>query len=526
MSYMVLEKYPLYRYRSGDGHIHVLCLGSGVFVRRMILSLISCGQLSGSRLYIHVVSAEPEEHLQAHLRSAAPALALYSNPGAPAGREYVTFSYHRVRDVLDETVCQEVLARHADCRYILVSLGSNRSNIDAARLYAARLAMLPDGPDRQTVLNYYCSEDAANNIYAGLDRQSLPKWLEVDAFGANLSAYSDVIRTLGLRSLKLAHLYNKLDDPRISLAESARQLATDEYSQRSSCAAALHLKYKLASVGINPAPSTTRRAIIGAYQKVLSGSRFGTLLELEHRRWMMYMIADGYRAPTTVQLERYGFERVDNSFNAAWKCKSKRLHPCLVPCDADSIRLQNDDWTACATAKAIEDSAFDPLDKISLTLHMLARKKCCRILESGDIARLFQQIAARLANARLDAEEDPQRSVDAIPFDALGAALNKVRSSILLETEKLHYTDDCGQLQELLELFGKWDINIEAEITALRQTLSVFTEYTARRDYKKPDETAENEEKKPAKRTTAKKTAAKKTSTKKTTTRKTKKEEA
>ena len=44
--------------------------------------------------------------------------------------------------------------------------------------------------------------------------------------------------------------------------------------------------------------------------------------------------------------------------------------------------------------------------------------------------------------------------------------------------------------------------------------------------YKKPDETAENEEKKPAKRTTAKKTAAKKTSTKKTTTRKTKKEEA
>ena len=485
MSYMVLEKYPLYQYRSTDGQIHVLCLGSGVFVRRMILSLISCGQMANSHLYIHVVSAEPEEQLQRYLQTAAPTLARYSNPRAVPGEEYVTFRYHRVSDVLEESVCREVLETHCDCRYILVSLGSNRSNLDAARMYARQLAQLPNPTGKPTVLNYYCSEDAANNIHALLDRQTLPKWLEVDAFGNNLSAYSKVIRTLGLRTLKVAHLYHKLSNPRISLAESARKLTADAYSQRSSCAAALHLKYKLASVGINPAPTTTHRSIISGYRKVLSGKQFGVLLELEHRRWMMYMIADGYRAPTLAQLEYHGFEMVDGTFNDTWKCKSKGLHPCLVPCGTQGIRLKNEDWTACSTAKAIEASDFDPLDKASLTLHMLSKKKCRQILAKGAIAGCFNGIAARLEDIQADAD----RSTAGIPFHSLRSALNKVSDSICLETERLNYTGDAGQLGELQNLFETWGINISGEILALRQLLSVFVEYAARKDYKKPDET-------------------------------------
>lgn len=488
MSYMVLEKYPLYRYRSSDGNIHVLCLGSGVFVRRMILSLISCGQMIGSHLYIHVVSDEREETLRKYLHTAAPLLELYSNPKAPKDQEYVTFSYQQVSDVLDEAACRAVLDRHADCRYILVSLGSNRSNIDAARMYAMQLARVPEPADRQTVLNYYCSEDAANNFFELLDPDTLPKWLEVNAFGNNIAAYSQVIRTLGLRTLKLSHLYNKLSNPRISLAESARKLSADKYAQRSSCAAALHLKYKLASAGINLSPTTTRRSIISAYQKVLSDRRFGLQMELEHRRWMMYMIADGYRLPTTTQLDRYGFEMVDEKFNKHWRCNDKYLHPCLVPCDPVGVVLKSGDWERYATVKAVDESGFDPLDKVSLKLHIRSGKKCRRILEDGKIAAAFSQIGKKLSYAQADLEEDPDRSADAVPFQALRDALNKVRGSICLEAEKLNYTGDQGRLGELLNLFAAWDINISGEITQLRQNLSVFVDYALRRDYKKPDE--------------------------------------
>ena len=489
MSYMVLEKYPLYQYRSGDGHVHVLCLGSGIFVRRMILSLISCGQMVNSRLFIHVVSAEPEENLRQFLNSTAPALVHYSNLAASPENEYVTFSYHRVSDVLEESVCQEVLERHPDCRFVLVSLGSNRSNIDAARLYALRLSRQPNPGSRKTVLSYYCSEDAANNISAVLDLDTLPKWLEVDAFGNNISAYSKTIRTLGLRTLKLAHLYHKLSNPRISLAESARLLTADKYEQRSSCAAAMHLKYKLDGAGINPSPKTTHRSIIAGYQKALADHRHGVLLELEHRRWMMYMIADGYQAPTPAQLERYGFEMVNGQFNDAWKCQSKLLHPCLVPCGTAGVTLKSEDWTDFATTRKIEASGFDPLDKVSLMLHMRSGKKCRRILEEGTIDDYFRKISRRLSYAQVDAEEDQDRSAAAIPFQTMRETLKKVRDNICMDVESLNFTGDQGQLAELLNLFSGWDINISGEIDGLRQTLRIFEEYAACRDYKDPDDT-------------------------------------
>lgn len=489
MSYMVLEKHPLYLYRGDDGNFHVLCLGSGVFVHRMILSLISCGQMAGSKLFIHIVSDEPEENLKKHLHTAAPMLEHYSNPKAEKDCEYVTFSYDRVSSVLDKTVCCDVLERYPDCRYILVSLGSNSSNIEAAQLYATQLAQIPNPSAKQTVINYYCSEDAANNICSFLDQQSLPKWLEVEAFGNNLSAYSKVIRTLGLRTLRVAHLYNKLDNPCISLAETAQQLTSDEYSQRSSCAAALHLKYKLASMGINPAPTTTRKSIIGAYQKYLSGKQYGILVELEHRRWMMYMIADGYQKPSPTQLDCYGFEYVDDHFNNAWKCKIKRLHPCLVPCGTGNSRLTNEDWNNCSTLKKIKESKFDPLDQVSLTLHLMAGKKCRDILEYRTIHECFRRISLRLNSVQADAEADPECDAAKIPFQALKNALNKVRENICRDAETLNYTGDHGQFSELSSLFGNWGMDISGLITSLRNILSVFIEYTARKDYKRPDET-------------------------------------
>lgn len=487
VSYMVLEKYPLYQYKGADGNIHVLCLGSGVFVKRMILSLLSCGQMADSRLHIHVVSDEREENLTSYLRAAAPALEQYSNLVQRVAEEYVTFSYDQVSDVLDHETCREILARYPDAHYFLVSLGSNAANVRAAGLYAGVLAEGSANGGRRTVINYYCSEDAANNIYAVADKADFPAWLEVDAFGDSLSSYSKTVRTLGLRTLKLAHLYNKLGNPNISLPETARQLSADAYGQRSSCASALHLKYKLASVGINPAPSTNKRAIIAAYQKAL-GTSMGKLLELEHRRWMMYMIADGYRAPDEDELEQFGYEMVDGKFNAAWKCLAKGFHPCLVPCSTAGISLKPEDWQTYASEKKIAASAFDPLDKVSLMLHYMAGKKCRRILEDDTIQGYFRRIANRLAYAREEAEEEGE-DFTAQPFDTARQLLDQTRDTLCLAAEKLVYTGDEGLLHRLQHTFSNLGINISGEIEGLRQVLSVFAEYASCKDYKAPDYT-------------------------------------
>lgn len=488
MSYMVLEKYPLYQYKGSDGNIHVLCLGSGKFVKRMILSLISCGQMTGCRLYIHVVSKEPEAVLREELLSAAPMLKDHSNLAGPVQAEYVTFSHECVSDVLDPRTCGRILESHRDCYYFLISLGSNSTNLQAVRLYARTLAERPNPTAQQTILNYYCSEDAANNIHAFSGREELPQWLKADAFGMNLSTYSKTIRTLGLRTIRLAHMYNKLADPNISLEESARNLAGREYDQRSSCAAALHLKYKLASIGIDPAAGTGNRPVVSAYRKFLQGNNIGALLELEHRRWMMYMIADGFRLPSEDELKRCGFEMVDGAFNDAWKCKKRKLHPCLVPCSSAGTVLKPRDFQNHTTPAQIKAAPFDALDKTSLTLHMLSGKKCRGILRRGTLEGYFISIANRLADARSgirDDFEDPALSPQ--PYDGAGRLLRKAQESICTAARTLRYRTDHGLLAELEHTFDRCGINISGEIEGLRRTLAVFREYASVKDYKEPD---------------------------------------
>ena len=488
MSYMVLEKYPLYQYKGSDGNIHVLCLGSGKFVKRMILSLISCGQMIDSHLYIHVVSNEREDLFKEYLMSAAPMLKDYSNLVGPAKAEYVTFSYEYVSDVLDLQTCRRIPQNYANSYYFLISLGSNSTNLQAVRLYAQALTERPNPRGQQTILNYYCSEDAANNIHVIEDWETLPKWLKADAFGINLSSYSKTIRTLGLRTIKLAHMYNKLEDPNISLEKSARNLAGKEYDQRSSCAAALHLKYKLASIGISPTPSTNKRSIVSAYQRFLQGNNIGSLLELEHRRWMMYMIADGFRRPSEDELKRYGFEMVDGEFNDAWKCKKKKLHHCLVPCSNAGMVLKPKDFQKYTTPTEIKAASFDELDKVSLTVHAMAEAKCRSILRRSIIEVHFSSIANLLNDAQSwiwNSQGETQTS--AMAYDAARKLLRKVQDSICTAARTLQYKTDHGMLAELEYTFDRCGVNISGEIEALRQALAIFKEYASEKDYKEPD---------------------------------------
>jgi hypothetical protein len=481
---MVLEKHPLFKYKCSDGNIHVLCLGSGVFVRRTILSLISCGQMIGSQLFIHVVSDKPEQELTEYLCATAPELELYSNLTGKAQVEYVTFSYDQVSDVTQPQVCAEVLQRYPEARYFLISLGSNSANARAARVYAQTLAETPDPKPRKAILNYYCSEDAANTACSVVLECTLPEWIEISAFGNNLSSYSKTIRTLGLRTLKVAHLYEKLYDPNISLPETARRLSTSQYNQRSSCAAALHLKYKLASIGINPAQSTNTRLVIAAYEKFLRSGKIGKLLELEHRRWMMYMISDGYRLPTLAQLQRYGFETVADRFNAAWKCVAKKLHPCLVPCSSDGITLETENFHTYTDFDQIDASGFDPLDQTSLRLHLLAKKKCQRIAHSEIVEGYFRAILSRLEEVKEEMLSAPD---SALLYSRLSTMLKATRDDICVAVQSLNYRSDNDRLAELLRTFDQYGINISDEIGNLRKCLSIFVEYSACKDYKAPD---------------------------------------
>ena len=487
MSYLVLEKHPLYRYKSADGDIHVLCLGSGVFVKRMILSLISCGQIIGSQLHIHTVSNEPQEAFRKTLLETAPALTGLSNICGDNSVAYVTFHYERVEDVLDQKTCLEIVRTHKNAHYILISLGKNRLNAEAASLYAQQLSASGHEPDRKTIINYYSAEDAAKYSMLESLTAHLPGWLEIDAFEDDLASYTAVQHELGMRTIRLAHMYNKISNPRISLAETERDIAENEYNQKSSCASALHLKYKLAGIGIDP--ESGKENVIPKYIAALQGNRYGLLLQNEHNRWMMNLVSEGYRKPTLAELRRFGFEIVGDKFNDAWKSKDLKLHPCLVPCGEDGLKLSSSHWDMFDTEDKIAAAPFDELDKVSLLLHMLSGEKC-RFYRS-DIEQNFKRIRDRLdvAFSKCSERSDPAAEDAAMvyPTEQLKKKLENVQQSICNAAWSLQYSGDDGQLKDLQNCFDSVGINISGEINMLRNTLSVFKEYSETKDYKEPD---------------------------------------
>lgn len=503
MSYLVLEKHPLYNYRSEDGSLHVVCFGCGKFIKQMVLTLLSTGQMADCHLNIHIVSNEPASVFTQFLKTAAPELPNYSNleweatdnripflydsiDEANKAREcYVSFTYDCVEDVTEKDAAREVLAKYPDTRYFIVSLGQNHANVTAVKLLAELLRTRNEHTGN-SIINYYSAADDGKDMEALQLDSALPAWLEIGAFSDTLSEYSSAIQSLGQLTLKLAHLYDKLGNPRISMAESARRLAEDEYSQRSSCASALHLKYKLASIGINPAPSTNIRTMISAYQKAIASGKAGVLMELEHRRWLMYMVASGYRAPTSKELVQYGFETVNGSFNGRWRCDAKRLHPCIVPSSTAGTSIQESDWGRFASRREVKESGFDPLDQASLIMHNLARRKCEDILADGTFEILFRRMDRKLNDAQEEAAAENQVDIS-VRYASARQLLLDVRTTVCDRTGRLEHPGNGELLAELYQEFEALGINISGEILEIKQHLSVFAEYSANKDYKEPD---------------------------------------
>lgn len=474
LSFLILEKHPLYRYPGADGDIHVTCLGCDDFTRQMLLSLLSAGQMAGPKLHIHVVAHGQDTDLWEELDKTAPALRQYARLGgdpAPA-QTYVTFTFDPVPDPTCPESYGAALKKYPHSRYLLVCLAEDSVSEAVARHCAGLLA-----GDRPGAVLYRGSGEA----------QTLPNGILLSPFCRTLSGDDKTLQALKLRTLKLAHLYDRLGDPRISLVTSARRLARDSYSQRSSCASALHLKYKLASVGIDP--DADIRSVVSAYEEALSSPRLGVLLELEHRRWLMYMIACGYRAPTEEELKRYGFDIVDGRFNGAWKCTARKLHPCLVPSSDAGITITDSDWDTFDTLDQIEASDFDPLDKTSLRLRLLAKKKCLSSLKRRKAARFFDDMAAALDDAQDDLQTQNREADVQTQFAGARNLLGFVTEAVCDAMADLELPPDMQILQQLERSFETLGINISGPIAHLRQELAIFAEYAARRDYKTPDAT-------------------------------------
>lgn len=474
-SFAALDRYPLFDYADESGEINVLCLGSGDVADTMLRTASWCGQMLGRRLRFHVVSRSAQA-LRDRLLTEAPELAGYSNLGENPTEIYAEYFFENIPDLRRPEVLDDILRRYASCRCVVVALGENRLNVELAERLTDALAQR----DGERYVVHYALEGVTQNV-----RLSIPgerrRNVDVNPFGSRLASNRRFAAELGERAFRINYLYDKLSRPSVSRVPSMEGFLrgrSNSYNRESSAAAALHIRYKLASVGID-LRRVSDAELIGEYTSGVLGEdgaeRRNALLALEHRRWMMYMIMQGYRLADMKLADSFGFR----NGNLRFRDETNKLHPCIVPCDTRGTRLAElspDEWDGFASFDEIDSTDFDPLDRVSLKLHLLAKHKM------GDAAPRVEVMLDSLGRALrfLPDDESARERVER----ALETFVSRVRSIM----------DGAAELSdryfsELAAAFDDFGVDVGDDLAFIKNELRIFAEYYSRRDYKAADST-------------------------------------
>lgn len=484
MANILLYKYPLYKYYGDDGNIHILFLGSGTFVNSMLLASISMGQMINHKLFIHVVSRDVDE-FKSKLLLQAPMLNDYADLGdneIPEENKYVFFSFEKVTNLANERTCSRIAKKYSFCRYIVISIGDSENNTLLAKSFADSISKYSL---TGTVLHYYVPDMLSSKTVPDAPTDNNVKLVP---FNISNDEYEREKYILGMQAFRVNYLYEKQFNPRASKEQCMKVFCSDQYAQRSSLAAAVHLDYKIASLDINiPDVRISHRSlkehqakVIEKYSECLNDDqKFNSLVEVEHRRWMMAQIAEGYCTPTISDFEQYAFKKVNGKFNRAFKCTDPefKLHHCIVPSSVYTKRLpkNRDEWDKYQSVDEIYATEYDELDKMSLVVHLYAKQKVERRATRNRIKQIINDLEELLVCS-------PEDNDIRIKFETFSNFINE----IILHKTTSQLKERILAIKYEFEVRGLWASDL---LQQLDDELSIFTEFSSYKDYKSSDET-------------------------------------
>lgn len=369
----LLYRDPLYHWipEGGQG-IRVAAVGYDSYVETFIDLCLQAGQMKDHPLFITVFSGDPAA-AQKHYLSRRPALRDFVHvDGSLQGREfksYPTLDFQALPGLeqLSAGAAKYILCpspSQKQVHYVLISLGDDKSG----RVFAEHLCRAAEEQDNRCCVNYVVTSAPPSGPQNGRCRPVLAdsgprrvdEELERLAFNVHLS-------WSGMKNIDLEKAWTEFHEP---------------YYYDSSISYALSIPYKLWSFGITGKDAAdqaqrfdqeilrSRRADKKADKK--TGAAFREIAALEHRRWVMEKVTDGWTAPP----QKNG--KTDYSYCRAGSVKGDKIHPCIVRSTPDTplksksyTKNGHEKWDPPASGAddTRELEKLDELDRMSIELH-------------------------------------------------------------------------------------------------------------------------------------------------------------
>lgn len=484
-----LHRHPLYRYvvRASedeyDLYTQVVCLADTARqdAYPLLGTMLWCGQMLDHRLHVRIVTDDVQA-LRTQMEKDMPLLSAYTNLCGEVEEQYADFQFVS-EDGLQAAIRRGTAGGRGKRRVSIPELSDGYAGFTAillggqTRAFAAGcIETLEELSDRALILDLD-ADGAKDEALHGLGAHRNVHFLrEREHKSEKRTAFE---RWLMDKAYRHHLLYA---DSKHGL-NNVEQFSTDREGIASSAAAALHMAYKLKSIGLNP-DAPQKLALAERYvERVLGGSDgqrlcFNALTALEHRRWIMYQAVDGWRSASIDQCRRYCFTESSGLETPIYKFKIDvqqgdlclKLHPALVPGSGAMCLsgLTHEQWDRYDSEEEIDGTDFDPLGKVSLKLHLVAREK----MESGAAVREAHLRQLRsLAGLNPDALEAYE--VFAEWFNGEGMASHR-------------YGEEQDQFDLLASGYGKAGLpqtHTASILRALKNDLKIVNEFYSYNDY-------------------------------------------
>lgn len=496
----LLYEHPLYETAAeNEKELNVLVIGSGTYGQKFIDFCLQAGQMSDVKLGITAVSDEPEEDKEAYLRF-RPGLPEFVNVDrsleSRSGRAYAELQFRGVsRTPEDKEICKgfgrnsqenkelvrdimENAARSGrKYHYVFVALGEDRISHAIAKLCAEEACS--QWGDARPVC--YVTQKIKRGRKAELEHRLYPVCMSETVNAGMISQdllwmafYTHISWNSGLN---------------IDMAEERERFLSgtdvkDKYNRASSLAYALSIKYKLRSVGIDCKDPLKAAELFEAqilekrFYDEEAKQKFDQLTDLEHRRWVLEKVTDGWTAPRD---EKGNLKLEDCVVRGSVKDETNRTHPCLVY-GSEMSPLSDPEYMADHHAKWDQgeiDPELDELDRMSLELHRCFKRHADRFKDEG----LLQNLDLVFIQNMIPPEYgDALRALKQFQF-ALKNILNGVES----------YSRQYGYYQDMLkdalaELPDEIRVKTGERLKVIERAFFPVIESNLYRNYKANDE--------------------------------------
>lgn len=454
----LFDKHMLFESRKKRA-IKLLIFGCGEQGRTAFKLAFSTGQVPDRELHIAVVAKSGQEELTDNMPLLPKFTELRSTEGEGCWLEDGKLKEELYADVVMEkntvsadNVCD--IVKRYEPTYVIFCFEADKKNRELAN----------------TVFTNYKSR-AGKPFISYVQLRAKGRDIDEKCVAVRpVKSMDEIDKNLNIFAFNANFVYDKTNNERITAARILENFKSS-YCNSSSIACALHLKYKLRSLGIDPAD---RFAAAKKFAKKLkdrassadANDQIEKLIYVEHRRWTARTIADGFDTPNKDAPNRY-----DYIWRSAldYKNKDAHLHPAAVSSRPGEHIPEDLNW--------LEDdvSNLDDLDRVSVELYrVLAKNLNKRDEKIQELRASIGKLLSKVLNG-LEIFMRVESEIELILKNDRSAALRFIETIDLAKSElrPIVSDDDFTEADKYLE--------------ELRQNLFLRIQFLKKYDYKSVD---------------------------------------